>query len=93
LILANALAQTSHRRVSCSRPTTATAEANTAGAAVPFLKAFAEVRAKAGRALGAANAEHVAEINKALDSMAAASTKAATAGRALITGSPRLTRR
>ena len=48
----------------------AVAEANTAGAAVPFLKAFAEVRAKAGRALSQANTAHVAEISKALDAIA-----------------------
>jgi HK97 family phage prohead protease len=50
---------------------------NTASKPLSFIKTFAELRAKAGRALSAANAEHVAELNKALDSMAAASTKAA----------------
>ena len=55
----------------------AVAEANTAAAPLSFIKAFAEARAKAGRALSAANAEHVAAINKALDGMKAAHTKAA----------------
>ena len=55
----------------------AVAEGATAGGSVPFFKALAAMRAKAGRALSQTNAEHVAAINKALDSLAAIHTKAA----------------
>jgi HK97 family phage prohead protease len=57
----------------------AVAEANTAGQRVPFMKALAAMRVKAGRALSASNAEHVGEIQKALDAMAALHTKAINA--------------
>ena len=55
----------------------AVAEVNTAGRPVPFMKALAQLRAKAGRALSASNAEHVAEISKAFDNLAALHAKAA----------------
>ena len=45
---------------------------NTASKPLSFIKSFAELRAKAGRALSATNAEHVAEIGKALDAMSRA---------------------
>ena len=54
----------------------AVAEDNTAGQPVPFTKALAQLR-KAGRALSASNAEHVAEISKAFDNFAALHAKAA----------------
>ena len=50
---------------------------NTAGQPVPFMMALAQLRAKAGRALSASNAEHVAEISKAFDNFAALHAKAA----------------
>ena len=54
----------------------AVAEVNTAGQSVSFTKALAQLR-KAGRALSASNAEHVAEISKAFDNFAALHAKAA----------------
>jgi HK97 family phage prohead protease len=54
----------------------AVAEVNTAGQSVSFTKALAQLR-KAGRALSASNAEHVAEISKAFDNLAALHAKAA----------------
>jgi HK97 family phage prohead protease len=43
---------------------------NTASKPLSFIKTFAELRAKAGRALSATNTAHVAEIGKALDAIA-----------------------
>jgi hypothetical protein len=56
---------------------TGVADALTATAPVSFMKAFAAMRTKAGRALSASNAEHLAEIDKALEGMKAAHAKAA----------------